>query len=121
MASLAFFLLTMNLLVSASAYISPCGDGYCSTDLGEDNIESHYYCPEDCGGTREPTCPACPTCNYQTCDTSRVPVPDLTGWCNSNGYSSGASGGTGTSDLTKNYWWIFLIIGGVIGYYYKKK
>jgi hypothetical protein len=126
-------LIILNGTMVASAYIMSCGDDYCTEEYGEADPTNLNYCPLDCGLRTNSSwcestytlesprdCATCPTCSSgSTCDTSRISNSDLTNWCVAKGYSSG--GGSSTSPDLKNYWWIFLIIGAVIGHYYKKK
>lgn len=116
-----------------------CGDEYCDESYTENNPLSMNYCPIDCGITTSSTwcedtyalipeidCPTttCPTCGDVSCTTSRISNPTLNNWCLSEGYSKticSAGSGTGAdSTINKYNWLIFLIIGGIIGYYYKK-
>lgn len=97
-----------------------CRDGYTLIDNSE--------CPTS--NSTCPTCSTCPACNCgtSTCDISRISDSNLRSWCTSNGYSTSSgtcstssSGSTDKVDeYSKYYWLVFLIIGGVIGYYYKK-
>jgi hypothetical protein len=88
--SLAFFIVSLN---AVSAMISSCGDGYCDDAYYENDIDSSYYCPIDCGLPERdwcdetyPTrnCPTCPTGSTITCRAGDVPTFDLKNWCNNN-------------------------------------
>jgi hypothetical protein len=118
----------LNGAVVTSAYTgASCGDDYCTTEYGEADPTNLNYCPLDCGirtssswcdTTYSRSCPDCSCTSCPTCDTSRLSSSDLGNWCSSNGYSPGSSSPT---EDNKYYWLIFLVIGLIGGYYYKKK
>ena len=129
--SFAFFL----FIASTSAISSYCGDDYCSDTFGEADPLSEFYCPGDCGirtnsswceetyGLETPRdCPTCPTCSGSTCDISRISNSNLVNWCNTNGYNSG--GGSCITPTPENnekiFWLIFLVIGFIVGKYWRK-
>jgi hypothetical protein len=132
--SLALFLVCLNGIDAMTLY---CGDGYCDSAYYESDPLSEFYCPVDCGARvnetwcdetyprdcPDTTCPDCPTCGTcSACTISKLPTSDLTSWCTSNGYSSSQA----STPVTKknNFAWIFwlilLIIGFVLGYYYRE-
>lgn len=125
-------------LTGVMAMASYCGDGVCnrySEDYDESNPLLDSYCPIDCGTrinsswcestydlTSDRDCPVCSTGGSSECTTSRISTTDLNNWCSSNGFSnSGNCSGSNGDDSNKYYWIVFLIIGGIIGYVYKKK
>jgi LPXTG-motif cell wall-anchored protein len=116
--SLAFFLVVLNGI--SAAMLLNCGDGRCDTAYGEQDIRASTYCPADCGLPDRDWCDTTYPRGCPVCDISRP--TDLGGWCSSNGYTPSGSCQTSQPKTTNNYLWlIFLIIGAIIGYYYKKK
>ena len=140
--SLAIFLVCLN---GISAMASYCGDGICDNyeAYNESNVLSIYNCPMDCGvlissrwcediytliAERDcPVCSVCPTCGgCSECTVSRISNTDLNNWCVSNLYSKTTCQLVGEVQTTEGdymwiiYWLIFLIIGIVLGYYYRK-
>lgn len=138
--TLAICLISLN---GVMAMVNYCGDGICdrsSDTYNESNPLNSFFCPLDCGDStitsgwcedtfslRTGDCPTCPTCGSSPCDISRISDSSLRNWCTSSGYSTipggACSGSSGSGpDLTNKYYWlIFLVIGFIIGYYYKKK
>jgi hypothetical protein len=133
---IALFVICIYSVLGIASY---CGDGYC-TSLGEYNESdprSSFFCPLDCGDgiitstwcedtfdLRSGDCATCPACNCgdSTCTTSRLSSSELGNWCGTNGYSlSGGSSGSASEDNKYIYWIIFLVIGFLIGKYYKGK
>lgn len=132
---LVICLISLNGVMAMASY---CGDGVCTNigDYTESNPLTSWFCPLDCGDgiitsrwcedTFSLRSGDCPTYNtYPTCDLTRISDSDKNNWCSSNGYSNIPSivnkTNTENSDLSKYYWIIFLIVGGIVGYYIKNK
>lgn len=139
-------ILCLCLLPTTFAIVDYCGDGICTTTLSyqESNPTSVNYCPLDCGiltnedwcheeynliNTNDyryclnTTCPACGSCGAcEPCTISRIPASDLKTWASSNGYTTVVGNGISQPSVLNDYnWIIFLVLGFVIGYYYKRK
>jgi hypothetical protein len=102
-------------------------EDWCHEEYNLVNIDDYSHCPES-NCTACPTCPTCPYCggsSCPTCSTSSIRSTDLDNWCISTGYSknqvpfSVASSGTTEDNNKWIFWIIFLVVGLLVGYYFK--